>query len=66
MAIVDLASLFGNLRNHEEMKILPKEIMRNTHNDRYVALYSKKSPQSSDNDFFDESEGESHDSPALY
>lgn len=32
--------------------------MRDTHNDKYVALYSKKSTQNSDNDFSDESEGE--------
>lgn len=42
IATMDLASLFGNLRKHEETKILWKEIMRDTYRDKSVALYSKK------------------------
>lgn len=57
IATMDLAYLFGNLRNHEETKILRKEIMQDTHRDKYVGLYSNKS-QESDSDFSDESDGE--------
>lgn len=54
IATMDLASLFGNLRNHEETKILQKGIMFDTHGDTFFALYSKKS-QESDSDFSEES-----------
>lgn len=32
--------------------------MKDTHRDRSMALYSKKSPRNSDNDFSNESKGE--------
>lgn len=58
-ATMDLSSLFGNLRNHEETKILRKEIMQDTHKNKSLALYLNNSTQNSDNDFSDESKGES-------
>ena len=58
MATMDLSLLFGNLRNHEETKILCMEITRDTHRDRYVALYSKKFAPNNDNDLSNESKGE--------
>src|SRR6187200_1503587 len=39
---MDLQSLFGNLRNFEETKALRKEIMRDNHSSKSVALYSSK------------------------
>ena len=39
---MDLQSLFGNLRNFEETKALRKEIMRDSHSSKSVALYSNK------------------------
>ena len=55
---MDQSLLFGNIRNHEEIKILHKEVMSDTHNDRSVSLCSNNSPLNSDSDFFDESDGE--------
>lgn len=55
---MDLAPLFGNLLNYEETKILRNEILRHTHKDRSVALYSNKSPQNSNTGFSNETEGE--------
>ena len=34
--------MFGNLRNFEETKALRKEIMKDSHNYKSVALYSSK------------------------
>ena len=39
---MDLQSLFGNLRNFEETKALRKEIMKDSHSNKSVALYSSK------------------------
>ena len=39
---MDLQNLFGNLRNFEETKALRKEIMKDSHNYKSVALYSSK------------------------
>ena len=39
---MDLQSLFGNLRNFEETKALRKEIMRDNHSSKSVALYTSK------------------------
>lgn len=54
---MDLSLLFGNLHNHEEMNILSKEIMQDTHTNRYVALYSKNLVLNCDIDFSNESKG---------
>lgn len=53
-----MASLFGKLHNHEETNILRMEIMQDTYKDISIVLYSKKSPQNSNNDIFDETDGE--------
>ena len=47
---MSLSSMFGNLRNYEETKIMRKEIMKESHKDRSVALYSRKKAIASDSD----------------
>ena len=43
---MDLQSVFGHLRKFEGTKALRKEIMKDSHNNRSVALYSIKRPVS--------------------
>ena len=53
---MDLQSLFGNLRNFEETKALRKEIMKDSHNSRSVALYSSKKALSDSDASFEDTE----------
>ena len=57
---MDLQSLFGNLRNFEETKALRKEIMRDSHSNKSVALYTSKKALS-DSDEFSEEEADKYE-----
>ena len=56
-----LSSMFGNLRNYEETMTMRREIMKESHRERSVALYSRKKAiaSDSDNDSSEESEEDS-------
>ena len=63
---MDLQSLYGNLRYHEESKLQRKEMMKESHRDKSIALYTKRTqvPDSeSDNSSPAESE---EDMDAVY
>ncbi|KAI3523649.1 hypothetical protein L1887_01928 [Cichorium endivia] len=62
---MDLQSLFGNLRSHEEIKAQRKEIMRDSQRERSAALFSKNQEKTDcedagDNDLDDEDEEFKH------
>ena len=41
---MDLQSLYGNLRYHEESKLQRKELMKETHREKSIALYTNRAP----------------------
>ena len=61
---MNLSSMFGNLRNYEETKLMRREIMKESHKDRSVALYSRKKVVASESD--SEPSEESDDDAALF
>ncbi|KAL4562224.1 hypothetical protein LXL04_034422 [Taraxacum kok-saghyz] len=56
LKLMDLQSLFGNFWKFEETKALRKEIMKDSHNSRSVALYSSKRPVSDSDEPAEEDE----------
>ena len=61
---MNLSSMFGNLRNYEETKLMRKEIMKESHSDRSMALYSRKKVVVSESDI--EQFEESDDDAAMF
>ena len=61
---MNLSSMFGNLRNYEKTKLMRKEIMKESHRDRSLALYSRKKVAVLDSD--NEKTEESEDDAALF
>jgi len=63
---MDLQSLYGNLRYHEESKLQRKEMMKESHRDKSIALYTRRTPVT-DSDSENSSPAESEeDMEAVY